>query len=185
MQIIMIIYNYQTQPAVSKFLSIYNNQIDKKYSIKLLYEPINLKRLITKYNPNIIYCGTNQQSEINKLFPQITSYEFTYSKDSFIAKTDLFSLIANTRKTGIKFFNVVKYNRLTEKLETKRVSSFVDYKRQGFVREFELNKHLDEIINNNLRRISQLNKESFEKSRENAIIEKIKMEMVNNDNTKI
>ena len=55
MQTIMIIYDYQTQPAVSKFLSIYNNQIDKKYSIKLLYEPINLKRLITKYNPNIIY----------------------------------------------------------------------------------------------------------------------------------
>jgi len=55
MQTIMIIYNYQTQPIVSKFLSIYNNQIDKKYNIKLLYEPVNLKRLITKYNPNIIY----------------------------------------------------------------------------------------------------------------------------------
>ena len=185
MQTIMIIYKYQTQPAVSKFLSTYNNQIDKKYNIKLLYKPINLKRLITKYNPNIIYCGTNQQSEINKLFPQITSYEFTYSKDSFIVKTDLFSLINKTRKTGVKFFNVVKYDSLSEKLETKRVSSFLDYKRQGFVREFELNKHLDEIINNNLRRMSALNRESSQKSKENAIIEKIKMEMIDNDNTKI
>ena len=181
----MIIYNYQAQPTVSKFLSIYNNQIDKKYNIKLLYEPINLRRLIKKYNPNIIYCGTNQQSEISKLFPQITSYEFTCSKDSFIVKTDLFSLINNTRKTGVKFFNVVKYDSLSKKLETKRVSSFTDYKRQGFVREFELNKHLDEILYGNLRRISQLNKESTEKSKENSIIEKIKMEMINNDTTKI
>ena len=97
----------------------------------------------------------------------------------------MFSLINKTRKTGVKFFNVVKYDSLSEKLETKRVSSFLDYKRQGFVREFELNKHLDEIINNNLRRISALNRESSQKSKENAIIQKIKMEVMNNDNTKI
>lgn len=171
MQNVMIIYNYTTQPIVCRFLSMYSNQIDKKFNIKLLYKPINLKRLITKYNPNIIYCGTDQQSEINELFPQIPSYEFTTSQD-------LFSLINATRKGGIKFFNVVRYNNLTEKLETKRVSSLINYSRQGFVKECDLIKYLDEIIYSNLHRISTLNKESSEKSRENAIIEKIKMELM-------